>query len=84
MLKLEVTQRNIELLLEEPAAELEEPTADAAESAPCAWTPTIAHEHKNVYWVASRSALRCTWWDSKLKKWSQKQVRVKISSSMAD
>ena len=77
MLKLEFTQRNIELLLEEPEA-------DAAESAPRAWTPTIAHEHKNVYWAASRSALRCRWWDSRLKKWSQKQVHVEISSSMAD
>ena len=42
----------------------------------------MAHEHKNVYWIAG--ALRCKWWDSKLKKRRYKQASVKISSNMAD
>ena len=74
VLKLEAKPRNIELLLEEPPA-------GAAESAPCAWTK---HEHKNVHWDASRRTLRIHWWDSKLKKWNRKQMRVTIDDNVVD
>ena len=70
MLQLEATLPNMELLLEELKRDY--------------WTATIAHEHKNVYWLPNRTGLRCNWWDSKLKKRRQKQDRVKISSNMAD
>ena len=70
VLQLEATQRNIELLLGEPKNDV--------------WTPTFAHEHTNVFWLASLSVLRMYWWDSKLKKRRAREMRVKISSSMAD
>ena len=50
-LQIEITQSNLDLLLEEPPAE------------PAPWTPTI--EPMNVYWIASRKMVQCKWWDSK-------------------
>ena len=70
MLQIEATQHNMELLLEEPKKEL--------------WTATIAHEQKNVYWIASKGLLGCERRHSKLKKWRSKKLSAEISSSMDD
>ena len=51
VLRIELTQENMDLLLEEPPAE----------SAP--FSPRI--EQPDVVWVASRNHVRCTYWDSK-------------------
>ena len=68
VLQIELTQPNLDLLLEDPPAE----------SAP--WAPTLKHE--NVYWIASRSMVRCTWWDSKRLKKRIKSKSVEFSSDM--
>ena len=55
VLQIEITQSNLDLLLEEPPAE------------PALWTPEI--EQQDVYWIASRNQIRCYYWDNKkLKK----------------
>ena len=51
VLQIELTQENMDILLEEPPAE----------SAP--FSPRI--DQPNVVWVASRNHARCTYWDSK-------------------
>ena len=51
VLQIEITQSNLDLLLEEPPAE------------PAPWKPEI--EQQDVYWVESRNHVRCTYWDSK-------------------
>ena len=63
VLQIELTQPNLDLLLEEPRAE----------SAPC-----------NVYCIASRNMVRCTWWDSKKSKKRIKSMGVEFSSDMDD
>ena len=68
VLQIELTQPNLDLLLEDPPAE----------SAP--WAPTLKHE--NVYWIASRSMVRCTWWDSKRLKKRIKSKSAEFSSDM--
>ena len=45
VLQLEITQPNLDLLLDEPPAE------------PAPWLPTL--DHANVYWIASRNQARC-------------------------
>ena len=70
VLQLEATQRNMELLLEEPKNNL--------------WRATIAPEHKNVPWIPGRRALGCFWWDSTFKTFRGKSKYVTIDDNMAD
>ena len=70
VLSLEITQPNLDLLLEEPPAE------------PAPWAPTLDHE--NVYWIASRNQVRCYYWDSKKTRRRYKSMTVEISSDMSD
>ena len=67
VLQIELTQPNLDLLLEEPAV-----------SAP--WTPTIKHE--NVTWIAGRNMVRCIWWDSKKFKNKTRPMSAEFSSDM--
>ena len=69
VLQIELTEANLDLLLEEPA-----------ESAP--WAPTIQYE--SMCWVGTRNALKCTWWDSKKRKYRHKWMPVLLSSDMDD
>ena len=55
-LQIELTQENIDLLLEEPPAV----------SAPL---KINLDEYPNVYWIAARNHVRCNWWDSKRSVW---------------
>ena len=64
VLQIELTQPNLDLLLEEPTAG----------SAP--WKPTL--EHENVNWVASRNGVQCTWWDSKKQKQETQAYRREV------
>ena len=57
-LQIELTQENMDLLLEEPPDEPAPFNPATAVSASC----------PNVYWVTLRNAVRCTWYDSKKKK----------------
>ena len=66
VLFMEITQLNLDLLLEEPPA------------VPAPFTPTIRPE--NVYWIASRSMVQCKWWDSKKSKKRFKSMQVEFTS----
>ena len=68
VLQLEITQPNLELLLEQPPAE----------SAP--WTPQI--ETANVSWRSSTNTVQCKYWDSKTSKYRSRSIEVKIGSEM--
>ena len=68
VLQIEITQPNLDLLLEEPPAE------------PALWRPEI--EQQDVYWIASRNQIRCSYWDSKKLKWRSKTMRVEFCSDM--
>ena len=70
VLQIEITQSNLDLLLEEPPAE----------AAP--WKPEI--EQQDVRWVGTRNHVRCTYWDSKKLKWKYKSIRVEFPSGMDD
>ena len=70
VLQIEITQPNLDLLLEEPPAE------------PAPFTPTIGPE--NVYWIASRSMVQCKWWDSKKSKKRFKSILVEFTSDMEE
>ena len=59
-LQIELTQENMDLLLEEPPAE----------SAPFNPAAAVSARYANVHWVTLRKAVRCTWRDSKKKKWT--------------
>ena len=52
-LQIELTQENMDLLLEDPPAV----------SAP--FNPDVSARYPNVFWVSLRNHVRCTWWDSK-------------------
>jgi len=69
VLQIEINETNLDLLLEEPLV------------APH-FRPEIAQE--NVYWIASRSMVRCNWWDSKKSKTRSKSISVEFTSSMAE
>ena len=57
-LQIELSQENMDLLLEEPPDE-PAPFNPAAE---------VAARYPNVHWLTHRNAVRCTWYDSKKKK----------------
>jgi len=67
-LQIEMTQPNLDLLLESPPAE----------TAP--WKPEI--EQQDVRWVDTRHHVRCRYWDSKRSKRKYKSVTVEFSSDM--
>ena len=56
-LQIELTQENMDLLLEDPPAV----------SAP--FNPKYLEDYPNVSWISARNHLRITWWDSKKKTW---------------
>ena len=68
MLQIEITQPNLDLLLEEPPAE------------PAPWIPEL--EQQNVYWIPSRNQLQCLYWDSKKLKYRYKTMRVEFLENM--
>jgi len=71
VLQIEMTQSNLDLLLESPPAE----------TAP--WKPEI--EQQDVRWVGTRHHVRCRYWDSKLLKWRSKSTTVSgLSPNMDD
>ena len=35
-------------------------------------------EYPNVYWIAARNHVRCTWWDSKKKSWKVRSQHVEF------
>ena len=55
-LQIELTQENIDLMLEAPPAV----------SAPL---KINLSQYPNVYWIAARNHVRCNWWDSRRKIW---------------
>ena len=57
VLQLELTHDNLNLLLEEPRPE----------ATPRVFTPRI--EEPDVTWVKDRNHVRCTYWNSKKRKW---------------
>ena len=69
-LQIEITESNLDLLLEEPPA------------APAPFKPEI--EQQNVPWVKSRNSVRCTYWDSETLKRKYKSLRVEFHSDMDD
>ena len=69
VLQIELTKANLDLLLEDPA-----------ESTP--WAPTLQYE--DMHWIATRNALRCSWWDSKKCKFRHKWMHVLLTGDMDD
>ena len=70
MLQTELSQDNLELLLEEPGPE------------PTPFTPII--ERPDVVWVKDRNHVRCRYWDSKANQWRTKSQSIKFDSDMDD
>ena len=68
VLRLEITQTNLDLLLERPLA------------ATAPWAPTI--EQRDVHWRASRNSVACHFRDSYKEKWRLKCIGVEIKSDM--
>ena len=68
VLQIEITQPNLDLLLEEPPAE------------PAPWIPEV--EQQNVYWNPRRNQLQCLYWDSKKLKYRYKTMRVEFLENM--
>ena len=69
VLQLEITQPNLDLLLDEPPAE------------PAPWIPTL--DHANVYWIGSRNQVRCYWYDSDKMKSRIKSMGVELGARHA-
>ena len=57
-LQIELSQENMDLLLEEPPDE----------PAPFNPAAAVSARYPNVHWLTHRNAVRCTWYDSKKKK----------------
>jgi hypothetical protein len=70
VLQLEITQPNLDLLLDEPPAE------------PAPWIPTL--DHANVHWVGSRNRVRCYYYDSIKMKARIKSMGVELGHDMPD
>ena len=70
VLQLEITQPNLDLLLDEPPAE------------PAPWIPAL--DHDNVYWIPSRNQVRCYYWDSNKSKTRIKSMGVELGRVMDD
>ena len=70
MLQLEMTQVNLDLLLEEPRPEA------------TPFTPTI--DQPDVVWVKDRNHVRCTYWSSRTKKWRTASRPIDFDSDMDD
>jgi len=68
ILQIELTQSNLDLLLEKPPA------------AAAPFKPEI--EQQDVFWVKSRNSVRCTYWDSEALKRKYKSLRVEFWSDM--
>ena len=64
VLRIEITQPNMELLLEEPPAEA------------VPWMPEV--NETNVYWIPSRRKLQCMYWDSAKMRLTYKTMHVKV------
>ena len=71
MLQIELTQPNLDLLMEDPA---EVP----AESAP--WVSYVEHPH--VQWIPCRNTLQCKWWDETKKR--ERHVSLELSGGVDD
>ena len=69
-LQIELTNENLDLLLEHPAAA----------SAP--FIATISHT--DVSWVSNRNQVRCRYWASKKKQWTIKSKLLEFDSDMDD
>mgnify|MGYP003300475072 CR=1 FL=1 len=70
VLQIELSQFNLDLLLEEPRAE------------PTPFTPNI--EQPDVVWVKDRNHVRCTYWDSRKKQWKIKSQALEFDPDMDD
>jgi hypothetical protein len=68
VLQLEITQPNLELLLEQPPA-------DATP-----WAPQI--ESANVSWRSSTNTVHCKYWDSRTSKYRSRSISVEFGSEM--
>ena len=68
ILQIELTQSNLDLLLEKPPA------------AAAPFKPKI--EQQDVFWVKSRNSVRCKYWDSEALKRKYKSLRVEFWSDM--
>ena len=68
VLQIEITQPNLDLLLEEPPAE------------PAPWIPEL--DQQNVYWIPSRNQLHCVYWDGKKMKYRHKNLNVTFLENM--
>ena len=68
VLQLEMTQPNLDLLLDDPTAE------------PAPWKPELDHE--DVYWISSRNQVRCYWWDSGKQRTRIKSIGVELCPHM--
>ena len=70
VLQLELTQDNLNLLLEEPRPEKTQ------------FTPTISQP--DVAWVKDRNYVRCRYWSSRVKKWRTRSRLIDFDSDMDD
>ena len=70
VLQLEITQPNLDLLLDDPPAE------------PAPWMPNLDHEH--VHWYPSKNQVRCYYWDSGKSKTRLKSKGVELGCFMDD
>ena len=70
VLQLELTQDNLDLLLEEPRPEETQ------------FTPTISQP--DVAWVKDRNYVRCRYWSSRTKKWRTRSRLIDFDSDMDD
>jgi hypothetical protein len=70
VLQLELTQDNLDLLLEEPRPEETQ------------FTPTISQP--DVAWVKDRNYVRCRYWSSRVKKWKTRSRLIDFDSDMDD
>ena len=70
VLQLEITQPNLDLLLDDPPAE------------PAPWMPNL--DHGNVHWYPFRNQVRCYYWDSGKSKTRLKSKGVELGCFMDD
>ena len=70
VLQLELTQSNLDLLLEEPRVEA------------TPFTPII--DQPDVVWVKDRNAVRCRFWSSQKRKWKTTSRPIDFDSDMDD
>jgi len=71
-LEIELTDDNLDLMREDP------PAASAQ------FNPAVSAQYPTVRWVSKRNSVRCTWWDSKKKRWKTTSRLVEFDEGAGD